>query len=166
MPVVKQALTINAPRERVWAVLADIGSVSQWNPVVTHSAETSGTESPAGVGAARHCELPGSMGAIDEVVTDWNELEAMEFDIRGARMMREMRGRFELSAVPGGTQVEMSSDFRMGLGPLGALMAAIMGKRMLASNMKRALEGLRSYVEADVSGSDGQSAAVPGDSTT
>jgi hypothetical protein len=129
MPMEKQALTIDAPHEPVWAVLADIGSVSEWNPVVTHSADTSAYVSPADLGSGRHCELPGNMGAIDEVVTDWDKLKAMEFDIRRAKIMREMRGRFELADVLGGTHVEMTSDFRMAFGPLGALMAATMGKR-------------------------------------
>lgn len=163
MPVVKRVVTIDAPRERVWAVLADIGSVSEWNPVVTHSVDTSGSEGAAGLGSGRHCELPGSMGAIDEVVTDWNELTAMEFDVRGARMMRDMRGRFELADAAGGTEVEMTSDFRMAFGPLGALMAATMGKRMLAGNMERTLEGLRDFVEAGVSSAGSDSAAVSGD---
>lgn len=148
MPSVSRQVTIDAPRDAVWATLADIGSVSRWNPVVTHSVETSEDDGPAGVGSARHCDLPGRMGSIDEVVTGWNELESMEYEISGAKMMRSMHARFDLAEAGDATQVTMISDFTMVMGPIGALMAATMGKRMLGQNMDRTLEGLKQHVES------------------
>ena len=148
MPTVSRHVTIAAPREAVWATLADIGSVSRWNPVVTHSVETSDDASSGGVGASRHCELPGSMGAIDEVVTGWNDLESMSFEISGAKMMRSMRARFDLAEDGDRTRVTMTSDFAMTLGPIGSLMAATLGRRMLGRNMEQTLSGLKQHVEA------------------
>lgn len=147
MPVVSHEVTIDAPRAAVWDTLADIGSVSEWNPIVDHSADTSNSIA-TGIGAARHCELPGSMGAIDEVVTAWDELDSMAFDVRGARMMRAMHARFDLADAGTATRVSMISEFTMSFGPLGALMAATMGKRMLARNMEQTLAGLKAHVEA------------------
>lgn len=163
MPTVSRQVMIEATRDAVWATLSDIGAVSEWNPVVTHSATTDGRDT-AGLGAARHCDLPGSMGAIDEVVTEWTERESMEFDIRGAKMMRAMRARFDLADAGSRTQVTMTSDFRMVLGPIGALMAATAGKRMLAGNMQQTLDGLKAHVEssihADVAAAESPGAAV------
>ncbi len=147
MPVVSRQVTIEAPREAVWATLADIGSVSQWNPVVTHSVETSDEGREAGIGSARHCDLPGSMGAIEEVVTDWDELTSMEYEVSGAKMMRSMRARFDLENAGDATRVTMTSEFSMILGPIGALMAATMGRRMMGQNMDRTLGGLKAHVE-------------------
>ena len=152
MPVVSREVMIDAPRSAVWATLADIGSVSAWNPVVEHSVETADAEradevEAAGVGSARHCELPGSMGAIDEVVTAWDEHESMGFDVFGAKMMRAMHARFELSEVGAATRVLMTSDYTMSFGPLGSLMASTMGKRMMTGNMEKTLAGLKAHVE-------------------
>jgi len=147
MPSVSRHVVVEAPRAAVWATLADLGAVSVWNPAVDHSAETADEAGPAGVGSARHCELPGSMGAVDEVVTDWQDQQSMELEVRGARMMRSMRARYDLETVGAGTQVTMSSEFRMAFGPIGALMAATMGKRLIARTMDQTLGGLKAHVE-------------------
>ena len=143
MPVVIRQVTIEAPREAVWATLADIGSVSQWNPVVTHSVETSDEGREAGIGSARQCDLPGSIGAIEEVVTGWDELTSMEYEVSGAKMIR-----FDLESTGDATRVTMRSEFSMILGPVGALMAATMGRRMMGQNMDRTLDGLKAHVES------------------
>ena len=48
-------IKINAPKEQVWAVLSDLGSIYKWNPGVAHSYSTS--ESSGGEGATRHCDI-------------------------------------------------------------------------------------------------------------
>jgi carbon monoxide dehydrogenase subunit G len=155
MPVVRRELMIDAPRTAVWSTLADIGAVAEWNPVVEQSEDTSeasaadgaGDGGEIGVDSSRHCDLPGSMGAIDEVVTGWDEHQSMAVQIHGAKMMRLMHARFELADAGSGTRVTMTSDFTMSFGPLGALMAATMGKRMPAGNMEQTLTGLKGHVE-------------------
>ena len=161
MPAVSREVMIDAQPGAVWETLADIGSVSVWNPVVDHSVET-GDAVETGIGAARHCELPGSMGAIDEVVTGWDEQHSIEFEIDGARMIRAMHARFELSEAGQTTRVHMTSDFTMSFGTLGALMAATIGKRMLGANMERTLAGLKAHVEAEqvaAGGAEGEASA-------
>ena len=39
---IEKQVTIDAPQEQVWAVLADFGSVAKWVPTVNHSVITSG----------------------------------------------------------------------------------------------------------------------------
>lgn len=150
MPTVTREITIDASRAAVWEVLADIGSVSEWNPVVDHSVGTS-EDMAGGIGASRHCDLPGSMGAIEEVVTAWEHEQSQTFRVSGAKMMREMHGTFDLFDDPDSpsTRVRMTADFTMQFGPIGALMAATMGKRMMAANIERTLAGLKTHVEAD-----------------
>lgn len=152
MPIVVREVIINAPRSSVWEVLADIGSVSEWNPVVTHSVETSDTTEAAAVGDSRYCELPGSMGAVSETVTAWDHERSQSFQVEGARMMRHMHATFDLTdtaeASQPSTQVRMTSDFSMKFGPIGSLMAATLGRRMMATNMQHALSGLKEHVEA------------------
>jgi carbon monoxide dehydrogenase subunit G len=154
MPIVVREVIINAPRSSVWEVLADIGSVSEWNPVVSHSVETSDSTGVAAVGDSRYCELPDSMGAISETVTAWDHERSQSFQVEGARMMRRMHATFDLhdaSEPPQPTtEVRMTGDFSMKFGPIGSLMAATMGKRMMAANMEHALNGLKEHVEARV----------------
>jgi uncharacterized protein YndB with AHSA1/START domain len=48
-------IKIDAPAGKVWQVLADIGTISRWNPGVVASHVT--TDQTTGVGAGRHCDL-------------------------------------------------------------------------------------------------------------
>ena len=50
-----KSLTINAPLDKVWAVLSDFNDVYTWAPTVTHSYALN-TKSQQ-IGAARHCEI-------------------------------------------------------------------------------------------------------------
>jgi uncharacterized protein YndB with AHSA1/START domain len=63
--------TIDASREDVWSVLADLGSISRWNPGVTHSRSTS--HAPGGEGATRHCDVGvgGRTAQLQERAVDW-----------------------------------------------------------------------------------------------
>ena len=45
-------IKITAPKEQVWAVLSDLGSIYKWNPGVAPSYSTSGSR--GGEGATRH----------------------------------------------------------------------------------------------------------------
>ena len=47
-------VTINAPVDEVWEVLADFGAIDKWAPPVSKSYST--TEANGGVGAGRHCD--------------------------------------------------------------------------------------------------------------
>ena len=49
-------IRIDAPREKVWDVIADVGSVSVWHPFLSNSYYTS--EAKEGLEAARHCDFP------------------------------------------------------------------------------------------------------------
>ena len=77
------AIKINAPREKVWEVLADLGSISKWNPGVSNSHSTS-TET-GGEGATRHCDLQnakgGSIGFLEERAFDWRDGEGFIIDV-------------------------------------------------------------------------------------
>lgn len=63
-------IKINAPLDHVWAALADIGSIYQWNPGVVESHTT--TEQTTGIGACRYCDL-GGKNYLDEEVVEWEE---------------------------------------------------------------------------------------------
>ena len=59
---------INAKRDAVWKVLADLGAVSAWNPTVAKSYYIS--EAKEGVGSSRHCEFWDG-GYVKECATQW-----------------------------------------------------------------------------------------------
>ena len=78
MTKVTGEVRINAPKEKVWSVLADLGAVSAWNPVIANSYYTS--EDKEGVGAARHCDFPDG-GYTKERVTDWKAEDTVRLNV-------------------------------------------------------------------------------------
>ncbi len=78
MTKVTGEVRINAPKEKVWSVLADLGEVSAWNPVIANSYYTS--EDKEGVGAARHCDFPDG-GYVKERATDWKAEDTVRLNI-------------------------------------------------------------------------------------
>lgn len=72
-------IKINAPKEQVWAVLSDLGSIYKWNPGVAHSYSTS--ESNGCEGATRHCDIKTPLkGYLEERAFDWREGESLTRD--------------------------------------------------------------------------------------
>ena len=73
-------MKINSPKEKVWEVIADIGGIQKWAPIVTHSATI--TPSNRGVGCERTCEIK-DVGSIHEKVIEWNEENGYKYEISG-----------------------------------------------------------------------------------
>ncbi len=55
MTRISREIRIHAPKEKVWAAIADLGAIQDFHPGVKKSYYTS--EQREGVGASRHCDL-------------------------------------------------------------------------------------------------------------
>lgn len=109
MTKLTSAILINAPKEKVWAVLADLGAASAWNPTVTDSHYTS--DGREGVGASRRCDLPdGSF--VEERVTAWTPGEAFTLNVyEGAIPFENGFGTYELQGDERETIVNFTLEF-------------------------------------------------------
>ncbi len=109
MTKLTSAIQINAPKQKVWAVLADLGAASAWNPTVTHSSYTS--DDREGVGASRRCDLPdGSF--VEERATAWTPGEALTLNIHeGAVPFENGFGTYELKGDERETVVNFTLEF-------------------------------------------------------
>lgn len=102
-------IRIDAPKEKVWAVLADLGAVSAWNPTITNSYYIS--ESKDGVGASRHCDLPDG-GFVKERATAWTPGEAFTLNIyEGTTPFENGYGSFEVKDDGQGAVVNFTLEF-------------------------------------------------------
>ena len=78
MTTVAGETQINASKEKVWAVLADLRTVRHYDPGVISAHYTS--ESREGVGATRHCGLPDE-GYVEERITGWKSGEGYTISV-------------------------------------------------------------------------------------
>lgn len=155
---------IDAPREQVWAVLADIGSIHRWNPGVKASHATSAE--PGGEGATRHCDLqrPGGKGVgyLEERAFDWREGEGFRIEITDSNLpFRAAVISFAVESRGASTAVSASPDYELRFGPLGQLLDRIAVRRQYRAGMAQMLAGLKQYVETGVEVDDRLADSAP-----
>jgi uncharacterized protein YndB with AHSA1/START domain len=137
--------TIDAPPERVWAVLADLGTISRWNPGVLSSRGTS--EARAGEGATRHCELPRGR-YLDERAVEWREGQSFRIKIVASNLpLKSSSIRFAIAPAGEGTRVTVEPQYVLSGGLLGRLLDRIAVRRMYARGFRDLLAGLKYHVE-------------------
>jgi carbon monoxide dehydrogenase subunit G len=140
-------IEINAPREKVWAVLADLGAIQNFNPGVKKSYYTS--EAREGVGAARVCEFR-PIGAVEESALDWQEGKSFTLDVRPlekAPPFKKATARFQLDSVGQKTRVAVDINYTLRFGLLGQLLDAVMFRPQFGKAAPEILLGLKHYVE-------------------
>lgn len=141
---------IEAPREQVWEVLAEIGSIERWNPGVKRSYATSAE--PGGEGATRHCDLQRAngkpAGQLEERAFDWREMEGFRIEITESSLpFSSAVVSFSLADAGSGTRVAVSPEYALRYGPAGRLLDALVVRRQYAKGMRALLAGLKGYVE-------------------
>jgi ligand-binding SRPBCC domain-containing protein len=138
---------INAPKDKVWSVLADLGGIQRYNPAVSKSYYN--TEETDGVGAGRVCELL-PMGEVKETASQWKDGESYTLDVTPVKAMppmKDVQAEFSVRADDDGTVVNLEMNYNMKFGPIGALMDAIMVKPQFSSVAPNILKGLKHFVE-------------------
>jgi len=144
MTKVTKEIWIEAPTDKVWRVLADIGAIQDYSPNVAKSHATS--EATAGEGASRHCDLL-PMGTVEERIVEWQEGQQYTIDIYASKNV-PFNGVAHFAVKPNGsgTIVTQTMEFTMKGGVVGALAGRPMEKqigRVIEGN----LLGLKHYVE-------------------
>lgn len=147
MPSFETQITIDAPVERVWAELADLGNIAAWNPGVKASRTT--TDQVTGVGAGRHCDVKG--GYLREQVRTWEEGRTLVLDVVDTNLpLKYARPGFHLDAQGDRTSVRLTQEYALKFGAAGALMDRLFVNRQMRGGMRELLEGLKTHVETKV----------------
>ncbi|MCH7617711.1 MAG: SRPBCC family protein [Chloroflexi bacterium] len=139
------SVRIEAPKERVWEVLSDLGSIYKWNPGITHSYTTS--DAATGENAMRQCDLPDG-GFLRERAFNWNEGEGFTINVYETSLpMKESFVDFRATPEGDATVVKLKMDYKLKFGPVGALLDAVFVGRQARKGMTDLLTGLKEYVE-------------------
>ena len=140
-------ITINAPIEKVWETLADIGTIYKWNPGVIDSYTTS--EGEIGLGSTRYCDL-GGKNFLDEQVVTFSQNEAITMRITGTNMPFETADiRFTLKEQNKGTHVTVSPEYKLKYGLVGRMLDKAFVARTYEKGMGNLLAGLKEFIEKE-----------------
>lgn len=151
----KTSVSIQAPQERVWAIVDDISLISQYHPEVKKVNLLSGQKTRA-LGVKYQCIIPeGRRGSCIEEVVDYvpGQKMAIAFpeDTWG---MSKMLGDFvvETTLVPEGnhqTVLELEAYYN----PIGwttRVMNLLFLRRMMARRAARTIEGIKRLSETAI----------------
>lgn len=145
MSTFTETIEIDAPVSRVWATLADIGSIAEWNPGLVGSKATNDT---IGLGATRVCDIDGRQ-TLDEEVVLFEPEHAINFRItRSTLPFSSADIRFTLMAEGEKAIVSVSPDYELKYGFVGRLLNWAFVLRAYRKGMRGLLTGLKERTEA------------------
>jgi len=133
--------SIAAPREKIWALLANHEGMKKWAPVREVIRRCAGAPDPDGVGAIRTVRASGM--AVDERITAFKPGERLEYTLVEGAPIRDDAAEIVLTPDGDGTRVVWSVHFRPLVPGTGWLLA-----RVLRGGLERSLDGLRRCAEA------------------
>lgn len=146
MTVLKNMIYIEAPPSRVWAALARLDALHEYDPGIAKSELRS--ELRSGIGADRQCDIKGG-GWFRERVTIWKPERELELTLYDCTLpVRGLRHRYTLTPEHGGTRVDQTQEYTLKYGPIGAALDALLVRRKWDAGVKTFFVGLKRYVEA------------------
>ncbi len=141
-----ESITINASIAEVWATLADIGAIADWNPGVKSSHQT--TIGDPDCGSGRRCELGGANYLLEEVVV-FDPPQHITFRITETNLpFKSADIHFQLSEQANATAVVVSPRYELKFGAFGRILDTLMVRMAYRKGMRDLLRGLKEHVEA------------------
>jgi len=143
----RHEIRIEAPVDAVWRAIAeDLTAVQHYNQRVSSARFL--TDQREGVGATRRCELK-PKGFVEERVWEWTPKRAIGLEVSASEWpIVFMKWRTELADAGRATLVTQEMSYKLKLGPLGAVMDALMMRRKLDKGIRDVFANLKRYVEA------------------
>lgn len=146
MTVLVNSTRITARPQDVWAVLASLDALADYDPGVKASAVISAQDH--GLGASRRCTLSPA-GWLEETVIAWEPGTAVAFELtRCSLPVNALRHDYTLMADGETTVVEQRMTYELKYGAFGRILDSLIMRRKWDSSIKVFLAGLTQHVEA------------------
>lgn len=144
MTTFTETIEIAAPAAHIWAILAEVGSIAEWNPGLVGS---NATNDVTGLGATRFCDIDGRQN-LDEEVVYFEPERAITFRItRSTLPFRTADIGFTLVADEDTTIVAVSPDYHLKYGVAGQLLDKAFIAKAYRQGMRELLAGLKERSE-------------------
>jgi carbon monoxide dehydrogenase subunit G len=142
--------SIPLPLEVCWEKLRDLTRAVNYVPGLTGCVVT--TELREGVGASRRVTSK-RFGDMDETVVIWDEGKGFTIRLHKgdgpATPFQDATFRYALEPTDGGCEIVTSMTYQLGFGPLGALLDALILRRVSRSNVRKVALALAEHYVTD-----------------
>lgn len=145
---IKYQVHVDAPKEKVWAAIADFGNVANLSPGIKKSYLTS--EATSGVGATRHCDLALYGATLEERIVEWTEGESFRIDIYNSKrlpLIKTSGGSLLVQEHEGGALLTGSLHTSLKYSFVGNLLYPIVLRKQLTKEWKIFLAGVKKHIE-------------------
>jgi ligand-binding SRPBCC domain-containing protein len=146
MSTIQHEIEADCPPESVWAVLADLEAVQQYNPAVRTVAVIGARRT--GIGAQRVCQLL-PKGRVVERVTHWEDGRALGLEVAESDWpIRYMRWVTRVEPKGGGSRISQTLEYAMKFGPVGWLLDTLVMRRKFSAALDDVFARLARHAEA------------------
>ncbi|MCI0633823.1 MAG: SRPBCC family protein [Actinobacteria bacterium] len=138
---------IEAPAEKIWKIVADLGTAHLWSPNL--SSVNMLSQAKSGIGSERHCDVVADGGFFRDRVTLWEEGRRIVWDVYETDA--PLKSSFAVGVVPFGAGAFFDIHLTYDLLPEAANMG-IPAEAMEAELQNRAYNavyGMRTFVLED-----------------
>ncbi|NRB40194.1 MAG: SRPBCC family protein [Pseudomonadales bacterium] len=141
---VAKTVLINASDKDLWNIIADVGGIHNFHPLVDKSPLLS--TNAQGLGATRRCEFYDGTSVVEEVV-EWEEGKKLSLALSKFSMPFESAvGTMSVeSAGNNASHVTLQMDFKVKYGFIGKIMGLIMMKPFMKMVFAKVLKGLNDH---------------------
>jgi len=139
-------ITIAAPAEKIYEILADLEVLDKYDPTVAKSSALPG---PAkGIGAKRKVTMQDGKNWFEEKITAAKTGEQITYTLTDCSFpIAGLSHSYELKKSGTGTLVRQTMQYTVKFGILGKLMDFLMIKKQTSAGIKKFFRGLKTYAE-------------------
>lgn len=146
MSTLHNEITINAPADKIWNILATPDLLEKYDPTIKNSTLVS--HEKTGLGAKRKINMLDGKNWFEEKITEYNpannltyQLTACSFPIKG------LKHTYRLEKSGSSVKVRQTMDYEVKFGLIGKLMDKLMIRKQFDSGIKKFFAGLKDYAE-------------------
>jgi len=146
MTTLTNAIRVNAPADRVWAILTNLAELEKYDPTVASSTVTSAA--PTGIGATRKVVMKDGKHWFDEQITVFEPEVALAFELTSCNFpIQHLNHSYRFDTTDGHTTVTQVMTYTPRFGALGRLMDVLAIRKRSDAGIKKFLDGLKARAE-------------------
>lgn len=139
-------IIINAPIEKIWGILANVGGLQNYDPTILKSSVTS--ENTNGLGASRKVDMKDGKHWFNERTTVCKTNEALAYQLTECNFpINALQHSYRFERIENQTKVLQKMEYEVKYGLLGKLMDKLILKKQFDAGIKKFFAGLKEYAE-------------------
>lgn len=146
MTTLHNRMTINAPVERLWDVLANLEELEKYDPTVKTATIISAQRT--GMDAARKVLMRDGKNWFEEKITEYEPGKALCYQLTDCSFpIKGLRHSYRFKPTSTGTEVEQVMEYTVKFGLLGKLMDRLMIRKQTSAGIQKFFSGLKAHAE-------------------